>query len=118
MITLWIMPLPAVDASTLNGLLLAITAIVSTANICLQQWNARQGKARGEKADKNAQEAAFSAQAAVTVAVANAKQLAEHSHLVADKLDTVVKQTNGINEALSSTVQKQAETIQKLGENK
>ena len=58
-----------------------------------------------------AQDAATSAQAASTLAASSALALAAHNQTVTTKLDTIVDQTNGINEALSATIAKQKKEI-------
>jgi hypothetical protein len=120
MITLLNAPIPAVDPSALNGFLLAAAALFSTVNLILQQWYAYRGKVRSEKAAaaaKVSQEAVVvEAQAATTIAASNALALADHQREVGTKLDTIAKQTNGINQRLNTTVESQKAVIAKMDE--
>ncbi len=58
--------------------------------------------------------AADSAQAATTIAASNALALATHTSQSAAKLDTIITQTNGINEKLTQTVADQQKKIEDL----
>ena len=71
-------------------------------------------KAAGEKAAEIAQSAADSAQASVTVAASTARALADHNVQATKKLDTIIEQTNGINNALTAQVAAQQKTIDGL----
>ena len=71
-------------------------------------------KAAGEKAAEIAQAAADSAQASVTVAASTARALADHNVQATKKLDTIIEQTNGINNALTAQVAAQQKTIDGL----
>ena len=71
-------------------------------------------KAAGEKAAAIAQSAADSAQASVTVAASTARALADHNVQATAKLDTIIEQTNGINQALTAQVAAQQKTIDGL----
>ena len=71
-------------------------------------------KVAGEKAAEVAQSAADSAQASVTVAASTARALADHNVQASAKLDTIIEQTNGINQALTKTVADQQKQISDL----
>ncbi len=67
------------------------------------------------QANKQAtEEAGDSAKAAVTISASNALALANHASVSGAKLDAIVEQTNGINQALTAQVADQKQQISNL----
>lgn len=67
------------------------------------------------KANKDAtQSAADSANAASTLAASTAIAVAQHNTQASRKLDTIIQQTNGVNEKLQTHIEDQQKVIEKL----
>lgn len=105
-----IMPYLVMLCVTVITCLIGVVKVYADKLIAQLQAN----KVAGEKAAEVAQSAADSAQASVTVAASTARALADHNVQASAKLDTIIEQTNGINQALTKTVADQQKQISDL----
>lgn len=121
-----------IDPATMQNFWNALITLMIAISAYLQRRNAQEGKKRGEETKqaametrqaaedtKNAavaakqvsQNAADDAKAAAILAASAAKGVAAHNTQAMEKLDTIERQTNGVNEALAQKVAQQTAAI-------